>query len=231
MTSSESTCLRRVLLLGATGLVGRELLVGLEAEAGIGEIVAAVRTPLAAPGPKTRVERVDFARLDDVPEIFAVDQVFCALGTTLRKAGSRPAFRSIDLDLPLELARRARAADARGFFLVSSLGAKPDSRAFYTRVKGELEAGLRAQGWPQLVFARPSLLLGERSEFRPGEEVAKRLAWLVPRAWKPVQAWQVAAGLLEAAREDAAGCQILKNRDLHEHRQPRLSRTGQASQE
>lgn len=209
---------RRALLLGATGLVGRELLAGLEADPDVGEILAPVRRPLAAAGPKTRAIEVDFARAESWPGIFAVDQVFCALGTTIGKAGSQAAFRAVDLELPLELARRAREAGARACLLVSSAGASARSRVFYSRVKGELEDGLRAQGWPCLVLARPSLLLGEREESRPGEEFGKRFAWLVPSRWKPVRAGQVAAALLDAARGEPAGTTIVDNREL---RRPR----------
>ena len=189
----------------------------LAADAGVEEVRALVRKPLSAETQalgSIRECSVDFDRLDEHADWFAVDWVFCALGTTIRQAGSKDAFRRVDFDYPLSVARTARAAGARHFLLVSVASADAHSRVFYNRVKGELEEAVRQLGYPSLTIARPSLLLGDRSPPRIGEEIGKRLAWLFPSKWKPVQASQVALALLRSAQADIPGVHILDNTAL-----------------
>jgi uncharacterized protein YbjT (DUF2867 family) len=184
---------RVALVAGATGLVGREI-VRLLSQAGT-EVRALLRS--------------DYPVGENVA--FHVDAAFCALGTTIRKAGSQEAFRRVDYDHPLAVARAARAGGASHFLLVSALGASARSRVFYNRVKGELEDALRGLGYPSLTIARPSILLGERAERRPGEELAKKIGWLAPSRWRPVHATQVAGALVDAARRAKPGIEILEN--------------------
>jgi uncharacterized protein YbjT (DUF2867 family) len=199
---------RQVLLAGATGLVGGECLDLLAADGTVSGITALVRRPprestrLAG---KVRFAKADFDHLDRQAELFSVDQVICALGTTIKRAGTREAFRRVDFGYPLAIARLALAQGARHFLLVTALGADPKARVFYSRVKGELEEAVLALGYPAVTIVRPSLLLGARDEFRLGEEVAKRLAWATPQKYRPVQARDVAAALVAAAREDRPG--------------------------
>ncbi len=206
---------RHVLLAGATGLVGRECLARLIADPTVGRVTALVRrAPAGEGGDKLNLAEVDFDRLDDSPGLFRVDQVICALGTTLRRAGSKAAFRLVDVDYPLAIARLARAAGARHYLLVSALGADPKSRVFYSRTKGELEQALMKIRFPGLTIVRPSLLLGDREEFRLGEEVAKRFSWATPARFKPVLARDVAATLVRAAREDRPGTRIIESAQI-----------------
>ena len=153
------------LVAGATGLVGRECLRLLAEDANVEEVRALVRKPLSAETQALGIRecRVDFDRLEEHADWFEVDWVFCALGTTMRQAGSQDAFRRVDFDYPLSVARTARAAGARHFLLVSAVGADDRSRVFYNRVKGELENAVSHFGYPSLTIARPSLRLGERS--------------------------------------------------------------------
>ena len=217
---------RRVLLAGATGLVGSEILRGLVGDDDVVEVRALVRRPLdpALGSPKMRELVADFDALDAHPEWFRVDQILCALGTTIRQAGSQRAFRRVDFDYPLELARLGRAQGARHFLLVSVVGADARSRVFYSRVKGELEDAVRRVGYPALTIARPSFLLGPRRERRLGEVVMKRVAQAFPAAWKPVHARQVAAALVRAAREEHAGVLILDNAALRREDRGRARR-------
>ena len=208
---------RHVLLAGATGLVGRECLAQLAADPSVSGITALVRRPPDAATihhRKLRFERVDFDRLGLHGAQLAADQVICALGTTIRRAGTREAFRRVDFDYPLALAKLARQRGARHFMLVSALGASSRSRVFYSRVKGELEEAIGALGYPAFTIVRPSLLLGDRGEFRLGEELGKRLAWLTPAAWKPVQARDVAAALVAAARGDHPGRRVIESTEI-----------------
>src|SRR5260221_4584547 len=178
------------LLAGATGLVGRECLRLLARDEHVAEVRALVRRALPADslGPRVRECRAEFDRLDDHPEWFQVDKVFCALGTTIRQAGSQEAFRRVDYEYPLAIAKAARARGASHFLLVSALGANARSSVFYNRVKGELEDAVRALGYPSVTIARPSMLVGDRQEPRFGEELAKRICSRGPPRWRPAHA-------------------------------------------
>jgi uncharacterized protein YbjT (DUF2867 family) len=207
---------RIVLLAGATGLVGGEILRGLVGDDDVAEVRALVRRPLdrALAAPKVSELLADFDALDAHPEWFRVDQVLCALGTTIRRAGSQDAFRRVDFEYPAALARLAHTHGARHFLLVSSVGANARSRVFYSRVKGELEDAVRAAGYAAVTIARPSFLLGPREETRLGELLITPLAHLFPAAWKPVHARQVASALVHAARTGRPGVEILDNAAL-----------------
>jgi uncharacterized protein YbjT (DUF2867 family) len=164
---------------------------------------------------------LDFERLDDHPELFAVDQIFICLGTTIRRAGSQAAFRAVDLDLVAELARRALNAGAEDCLLISSLGADPRASLFYSRVKGEAERAVRALPWRTLAILRPSLLTGDRQERRLGERVAIALSRLIapllrgPLArYHPVRAEQVAEAMARLARSPAPGTTVYESETI-----------------
>jgi uncharacterized protein YbjT (DUF2867 family) len=204
---------RIALVAGATGLVGRECLRLLSNDGAVAEVRALVRHPLPpeTAGPRVRECRTDFDQLQNRQDWFEVDWVFCALGTTMRKAGSREAFRRVDYKYPLAIAKAALRGGASHFLLVSAMGANARSWIFYSRVKGELEEAVRVLGYRSLTIARPSLLLGERQERRFAEELGKRVDWLLPARWGPVHAWQVASALVHAAHTPISGVQILEN--------------------
>lgn len=205
-----------VTLLGATGLVGRHTLDLLASDPAFTRVVVVARRRFAeATAPRVEAHVVDFDRLDERPDLFRVDQVICALGTTIRAVdGSHERFRAVDYGLPLTAARLALSQGVRHFLLVSALGASAQSRIFYSRVKGELEDALRTMGFRSVTILRPSLLLGDRQEFRFGEEVAKRLGFLVPGRYRPVHARDVAAALVRSAREDVPGLHILESDEI-----------------
>jgi uncharacterized protein YbjT (DUF2867 family) len=206
MSDSRSKHRRTAVIAGATGLVGSALLVRLLASPDHARIFALTRRALEIADP--RLQPVA-ARFDDLDSVLngvqgpALD-VFCCLGTTIAKAGSQAAFRLIDHDAVVALARWARAARARRFVLVSAIGANAASRVFYNRVKGEAEAAVRNEGPASVVILRPGLLDGERAEFRPGERLAlavtRPLRAILPATLRPVAAEDVAAAMLEAAR-------------------------------
>ncbi|MEO6064612.1 MAG: hypothetical protein ABIP49_02365 [Lysobacterales bacterium] len=210
------TTQRRVLIAGASGLVGRAALDALLKDPAVTEIrILSRRTLDDLPhDPRVRPCITEFTHLDAHADWFQVEQVLCALGTTMRLAGSQAAFRRVDYEYPLAIGRLARAAGASHYALVSAAGANAHSSVFYNLVKGELELGLKALAWPSLTIARPSLLLGDRAEFRLGEIVAKRFGWLTPSAWKPVEAARVAHALVRGLRENAPGVVVLENRAL-----------------
>lgn len=213
--------MKSLLLVGVTGLVGQSVLAQALTDPRVAEVVALTRRPLNTPAPsrvRLRNPVVDFDALPDTAEVWAADSVICTLGTTRKQAGSEVAFRKVDFDYPLSIARRARQAGAQAYALNSSLGADPRSRVFYSRTKGELEEALRTCGYPSLTFVRPGLLGGQRSEFRLGERIASlvlRLARpIVPRRYRVVPAERVAQALLEAALNPVSGVNILESEQL-----------------
>jgi uncharacterized protein YbjT (DUF2867 family) len=224
MTASSGPLGRSVLVVGATGLVGAEVVRQLAADDTVARIVVvARRIPAGLP---TRVEThaVDFDRLEAHAELFAVDQVICALGTTIRQAGSQAAFRKVDFEYPLTTARLGLRSGARHFLLVSALGANSESGVFYNRVKGELEDRLRSLGYRSVTIARPSLLIGARKEFRLFERLGAVIGEFVPGRYRPVRASAVAKSLVTAARIDAPGLHIIESEEIREGVDP--SRAG-----
>lgn len=214
---SDNRTSRRVLLAGATGLVGGEILQALLADRSVSKIHVLSRRNLAESDPRLRVHVVDFARLPSLP---AVDEVYLALGTTIRTAGSKQAFRAVDLEANLAVARAAVAAGALRAGLVSAVGADAGSSVFYNRVKGELEDALKPL-FPTLVIAHPSLLLGNRDRLRQpvrwgekiGTPIARLLSPFLPGRYMPVQAAAVAAALVRTVPA-SRGLKVLASNEL-----------------
>jgi uncharacterized protein YbjT (DUF2867 family) len=163
---------------------------------------------------KLCAEVVDFDQLASRGDLFAVDQIVCALGTTIKQAGSQDAFRRVDLEYPLMAAKLGAEHGAQDFLLVSALGASAQSRIFYNRVKGELEDALRTLAYRSVTIVRPSLLVGERDQFRLGEQIARRIGWLAPGKYKPVSARRVAAALVNAAHDATPGRRIIESNEI-----------------
>ena len=191
-----------VMLVGATGLVGGAVLRQAQDNARVARIVAPTRRELP-PHPKFENPLVDFEHLPADAPWWAVDSVICTLGTTIRKAGSQEAFRQVDRDYPLAVARLSRQHSARAFALNSATGADPRSRFFYNRVKGEVEEAIRGVGFRFLTIVRSALIRGDRDEFRLAEFVAMRVLRLaqplLPRRYRIVPHEHIARVLLEAA--------------------------------
>jgi uncharacterized protein YbjT (DUF2867 family) len=207
---------KSVLLLGATGLVGSHCLRLLATDPAFDRVVVPTRRPLPRELALRRVEAhlVDFDNLATHASLFRVDQIICALGTTIKRAGTQEAFRVVDYDYPLTAARLGQEQGAKHFLVVSSLGADARSRVFYSRVKGELESAVLALSYRSVTIVRPSLLLGPRAEYRLGEQIAKRLAFLVPTKYKPVDAHAVASVLVRAAKADVPGRRIIESSEI-----------------
>ncbi len=207
-----------ILHVGATGLVGRLVLPRLLAASQVSRVVAPTRAPLEFSDPRLVNPVVDFEALPTDAAWWDVDAVVCTLGTTMAHAGSREAFRRVDLDYPLQVARHGRQHGARVFALNSAMGADPDSRVFYNRVKGELETALDALGFPSLVLVRAGLIDGERQERRPGERaalaVSRALRPLLPRRWRPSRATRIADALVAGVLAPQPGRQVVEAADL-----------------
>ncbi|AUM14738.1 NAD(P)H-binding protein [Ketobacter alkanivorans] len=166
----------KVLLLGATGLIGRHCLSDLLATSQISEVIAPTRRSLQMKDQALHNVLVDFDRLDEYPELFEVDAILCCLGTTIKQAGSRERFKLVDYQYCMDAAELGRAHSAKSFSLVSAIGASARSLVFYSRVKGQLEDHLKELEYPSLSIFRPSLLLGDRQEARLGEAAASLVA-------------------------------------------------------
>ena len=209
---------RTVVVAGASGLVGREILQGLLADESVAAVHSLGRRELPLTHSKLTQHRVDFKALPALP---SVGEAFIALGTTIKVAGSQAAFRAVDFDAVVAVAKAAKAAGARRLGVVSAMGANPRSAIFYNRVKGEMEEALSALGMDALVIARPSFLAGDREALgqplRSGEKMALRvshlLAPLIPANYASVDARSVAGALL-AAVPAAKGRHVLLSGEL-----------------
>ena len=203
---------QHVLLAGATGLTGEHLLDRLLNEPTSSRVLVPSRRPLP--------EHPHLENPVGDPTVFLpqlngrVDIAYCCLGTTIKQAGSEPAFRAVDLDMVVAFAKRAREMGARHLIVISAIGADPKSSVFYNRVKGEMEQALRAQDWPQLTICRPSLLLGERLEPRLAEQLAGPLSRLIPGKYRGIEACQLARAMWRLALEEQDGIRVVESDEL-----------------
>ena len=206
---------RVVMVAGATGLVGREVLAALLADDSCIAVHALGRKAPGTQHPKLTAHVVDFARLP--AKLPRMDEAYITLGTTIKVAGSQAAFRAVDLDAVLAVAKAARAAGATRLGVVTAMGADAHSRIFYNQIKGEAEDGLRALEFSSLVIARPSMISGDRAALgqpgRTGEHFAKPLMALfkpiIPANYRTVAARDVALSLMVAVRQGQPGCRVL----------------------
>lgn len=205
---------RTALLLGGSGLVGGFCLQRVLEENWYQKVISLGRRELPVTHPRLTQYSIAFESLETL-DLPPVDDVFCALGTTIRKAGSQAAFRRVDFDFTVAAAGLGLKQGARQFVLVSSIGADPQSGNFYLRTKGEVEEAIERLAYSALHVFRPSLLLGDRKESRPGEKFAiyagKALQYALIgslRKYRPIQAATVASAMVEAAKSGATGMHI-----------------------
>jgi uncharacterized protein YbjT (DUF2867 family) len=203
---------RNALVAGATGLVGSHVLALLLADARWSRVVTVGRRSTGQQHAKLEQRVLDLGELETVSDLPRVDDIFCCLGTTIKQAGSQPAFRLVDHTFVVGLARAGLRAGATQFLLVSAIGADPESRVLYSRVKGETEAAIRKLPYEAIQIFRPSLLLGDRPEFRLGERIATLGAPVMMgllfgrlRRYRPIQAATVARAMVAIAKEVPRG--------------------------
>lgn len=196
----------RALIFGATGLIGRHLVLELLASSAWKEVVVAGRNPLPINHTKLTQVEVELARLEKHRDLFNVDAVFSCLGTTKAKAGSKDAFREVDFNYNYHIAKLAAEADVQRYLLVSAYGADIGSAFFYSQVKGQLEAAVSELPFAKITLMQPSLLLGEREEFRLAEQSFGSIANYIKPLWRnlrgpwwPVEAKAVAKAMAIAA--------------------------------
>jgi uncharacterized protein YbjT (DUF2867 family) len=208
----------KVLILGATGLVGRNALAQALARPAVTQVIAPTRKPLATQNKLMNPVAPELELL--LPEVtsWEPDAAICATGTTIKKAGSKEAFLSVDHDLPLSFARLVHQAGAQDFALVSAIGASVDSSFFYARVKGELERDVREIGFRSLTILRPSIIEGERDEVRLAESVVLKLshflAPVLPKRFHVNPAPKIAQVLVDSVVTAEPGCHFRYSHSL-----------------
>lgn len=209
----------RLMLLGATGLVGATTLRRLLANDAVDQVVAPTRSALKRHEKLQNPVEADLLDLRRRHEVWQeLDAVICALGTTRKKAGSDEAFRTIDRDLPLALARQAKESAVPAFLYVSSVGADPSSRFLYPRTKGEMELGLEQLAFSSLAILRPSFIMGDRQESRAFEKLALHALEffepIIPAIYKPNSAESIAAVLEAKALAPVSGHAVIDSKEI-----------------
>ncbi len=202
---------KTAIIAGASGLIGSSLTQQLLNSKDYGQVVALVRKPLNIEHPKLNQQVIDFDQLAELPDFPKGDDVFCTLGTTIKTAGSKEAFYKVDFTYPYELAKRALAAGAERYFIVSAMGADVDSLYFYNRVKGEIEDKVSFLDYRTIYIFKPSLLRGDRNESRLGEKIALAITRIIPfigplKKYHPIHADKVADAMLKVAKQEVKGC-------------------------
>jgi uncharacterized protein YbjT (DUF2867 family) len=215
--------IKSALLVGASGLVGGHCLQFLLEESSYTRVVVLVRRPLSITHDKLVQHVVDFSELETLGECLIADDVYCCLGTTIKKAGTKEAFRKVDFDYPIKLAALAQHLGANQFLIVTSLGADPHSRIFYNRVKGEVEEAIRKISFITINIFHPSLLLGERTEHRIGEKagafIMSGLKYVLVgplRKYRAIQARDVAKAMVQVAQKNLKGVNIFDSNQIQE---------------
>lgn len=213
---------KTALLLGASGLVGSHCLQLLLDNVAYGKIIVWLRQPLQVQHAKLQQDIIAF---DQIPQyanqLKNVQEVYCCLGTTIKKAGSPEAFYKVDFTYPYEVAKLAAQNGVQQFLIVTALGANQRSAIFYNRVKGEIETALGMLPLPGLQIFRPSLLLGERQEFRLGEKIGAivfkmlAIAFLGPlRRYRAIEASVVARAMVRVAQRNLTGVNIFESEKI-----------------
>ena len=210
--------MKTALVAGSSGLIGNQLLSLLLEDSRYTKIIAISRNPLELTHPKLENIVLDFEQLKQHSHALKCDDIFCCLGTTIKKVKTKEAFRKVDFQYPLELARIGKEQGAENYLLVSALGANKNSSLFYNQVKGEVEGAIAKIGIPTLHIFRPSLLVGPRSEQRSGEQAAKWVykifGFLIPTKYMAIESIKVARAMISVAQEKRNGVIIHESKEL-----------------
>lgn len=203
----------KITLIGSTGLIGSEIIRQALADKSL-TLTAITRKPLQEIENAENIVQVihDFQDLSTLEPHLASDVFISALGTTIKTAGSKARFMEVDHDLPFELAKMARSAGCARVILISSMGADANSKVFYSKVKGQLEENVKVLGFDSVHILRPSMLLGDRQEFRLGELIGKwvmkPLNFITPEPYKAIHATTLANAALHYAVAGESGIHI-----------------------
>lgn len=209
---------RSALLVGATGLIGGSLLELLLTDDAYGTVNVLSRRRLKFDEPKLHQMNLHFDDLEQAESLMSVQDIFCCLGTTIKKAGSQQSFRKVDFDYPARLAQLGLKHGVEQFLIVTSVGANPNSHLFYIRVKGEVERAITGHPFRSVHIFRPSILDGGHAEYRFGERVGlsvmKALSFLAVggfRKYRPINPESVARAMIAAAKAGAQGTSVYES--------------------
>jgi len=212
---------KTAIIIGSTGLTGNHLLKILLTGDAYDKIISLVRTSTKISHPKLVQYVVDFDNPETYENIIEGNDMFCCLGTTIKKAGSQEAFEKVDLIYPVRLAKAAVNRGVKQFSIISSIGANPQSGNFYLRTKGKCEEELRKLAFQSISIFRPSLLLGNRKEFRLGEKISvyamKILSvfFLGPlKKYKAIKSKDVAQAMCQIAQQGTVGYHIYESDEI-----------------
>lgn len=211
---------RTATIIGATGLIGEELLHLLGNDPYYDRVRVLARRPLSFDNPRIEAKLINFQDQESFKiGIDGSDAVFCAVGTTQKKVkGDMVAYRQVDYDIPVKAAQFCAETGCNNFLVVSSVGANSNSRNFYLKLKGEMEEGVSSKNVKSVSIFRPSMLLGKRKESRPGEKIGQVLmpaiSFLLPGNYKPVEGRIVAAAMVAAAKEGKPGTTVYHYKDI-----------------
>lgn len=218
---------KTAILIGASGLVGNEVLNLLLNDAGFDKINVFVRKPLPVNHPKLEQHIIDFDQIYKFTDLVKGDVLFCCLGTTIKTAGSKEEFKKVDYAYPLAFAKIAKQNGIHKFIIISSLGANSNTSNFYLKVKGDIEKELEKLKFPSLIIVRPSMLLGDRKEFRMGESIGKIVMKLVSilfigklKKYKAIEATTVAKAMVKLSESDSEGISVIQSDRLMEIGRP-----------
>ena len=209
-------------IIGVTGLVGSHLYSLLKEDKDIDMVRLIVRRPMPKGDSRTEIKLVDFNDPESLMlAIDGSDVLFCAIGTTNKKVkGDKQAYRKVDVDIPAKAARFCKMTGCETFVLVSAIGANHNSRNFYLKIKGEAEEAVRQAGLRSVHIMRPSMLLGDRKESRPGEKIGKAFmtatSFLWPSRYRPILAEDVAKAIIATAKKADEGYFVYEHRQMLE---------------
>jgi uncharacterized protein YbjT (DUF2867 family) len=214
---------KTAIILGASGLVGNEVLIQLIADTDFEKIKLFVRKPLSINHPRLEQHIVNFDDVESFKHLIAGHVLFCCLGTTIKTAGSQEAFKKVDHHYPLAFAKIAKQNGVKKYLIISSIGAEKNSSSFYLRTKGEIEFDLSNLNFESLIIVRPSMLLGNRNGFRLGESIGKMVMKAISflfignlKRYKAIEARDVAKAMVKISKTNTLGITIAQSDKLME---------------
>ena len=208
--------MKTAIVLGATGLIGKKVTEHLLKNDTYSTVIILVRKPLNINHPKLKQHIFNYDAIDNT--LLKGDDLFCCLGTTIKTAGSKEAFRKVDLDYVVNVAKASKDNGINHFAVISAMGANKNSKVFYNQIKGEMEESIQAIGFNSTYIIRPSLLLGDRKEFRFGELIGKffmiTLSFLIPKKYRAIYDVQVAIAMIHFMNQTERGFFVKENDEL-----------------
>ena len=215
--------IKTALIIGSTGLIGSQLLELLLESKEYSTVISFVKRDSGIQHPKLKQHIIDFDKQETYKELVVGDDFFCTIGTTIKNAGSQEAFRKVDFEYPQQFAKIALENKVKQFLIVSSLGADANSSNFYFKTKGEIQDFLKRCPFESVFVFQPSILLGNRAEFRLGEKIGIFFMRLFSfmlignlSKYKPIQSEAVAKAMFVIAQKDNKGFYTIESDSIQE---------------